>query len=208
MKRVVIQGQVRDTGGSRAAYRLRKQGWIPANLYGHGLDNVHFQIRAEEISKALYDGHHMITLEMDGSEGTGLVKEIQFDAMGEKILHVDFARVDLEEIIETTVTMELFGNPKGLAAGGILEVPHHELMVRGRARDIPESIRLEVGELLISDSIRVRDVNFPEGVEALLDAEEPVVIIQLPRGTEVAEKEAEEPEIIDESKKEEKKEPE
>ncbi len=131
MKRVTLKGLLREGTGARAVSRIRGEGWVPANLYGHGEGNVHFQLRETEVAKALEQGHHMITLELPGSQDHGLLKEVQYDHLGERILHLDFARISLDEVIETSVPLHVHGTPKGVTTGGILDILHHEIPLRG-----------------------------------------------------------------------------
>ncbi|MFQ5653918.1 MAG: 50S ribosomal protein L25 [Planctomycetota bacterium] len=187
MERIVLKGCLRRPKGSREAQRLRKQGWVPANLYGHGEANVSFQVPEEEVRNLVDEGHHLLSIDLDGKVDQGLMKELQFDAYGEKIIHIDFARISLEEVVETSVPVETFGVPKGLTAGGTLDVIHHELVLRGKARDIPEHLPVEIGALHVGESVRVRELALPEGIEAVLGPEEAIVIIHAPKGRELPE---------------------
>lgn len=201
----VLKGMLRAHTGTRAAMKLRREGWVPATLYGHGEANQHIQLREDDIAQLLHDGHHMMSLELEGTQRHSLIKEIQFDTLGEHVIHVDLARVDLDEVVTTSVPLHIHGSPKGVAAGGILDITHHELPIRGRVMVLPEFIDVEIGELLIGQSIRAKELKLPQGVAVVLDDEEPIVIVHMPR-VEAAPAPAEvvaEPEVVGAKKPEE-----
>lgn len=151
---------------------------MPGNVYGHGEANLHFEMRHEDIVRHLGAEHQLLNLEIDGQRTRGLLKEIQYDALGERVVHVDLQRISLDEVIETSVVVHLMGNAKGVAAGGVLDLPRHELPVRGKPTDLPERIEIEVTGLGIGDMVRAGDLQLPDGVEMLLQPEEPVVMVQ------------------------------
>lgn len=173
MERVTLEARKRTESGSADARRQRREGWVPANMYGHGEANVSFLIRHEEIHRAVHAEHHLMTIDLGGTTESGLLKEIQFDTFGDRILHADFARVSLDEVVETTVAIHVAGAPKT----GTLDVAHHELTLRGKARDLPESVEVDVTSLAVGEAIRVKDLSLPDGVAALLDGEEAVIAI-------------------------------
>ena len=198
MEDTVLNAKAREGTGTRAARRFRADGWVPANLYGHGEANRHFLVREDELESAIRDGHSMVTIDLDGQSGRGLLKEIQYDTFGRRIIHVDFARISLEQVVETSVPLNIVGNAKGVGAGGILDVPRKELPLKGRAMDLPESIELDVSDMGLAAAIRAKDLELPEGVEVLLGADQPIVIVQPPRGMDVdtSEEGPSEPEVI------------
>ncbi len=177
----VLKGETRAGLGGRATGRLRREGWVPAVLYGHGEENVHFRVREDDITQLIQEGHHMMSLDLGGQASHSLLKDIQFDTLGERVIHVDFARVDLDEVVTTSVPLRIHGSPKGVAAGGVLDVAHHELEIRGKVLALPEYLEVEIGELLIGQSVRARELVLPSGVTVLLDPEDPVVLVHAPK---------------------------
>jgi large subunit ribosomal protein L25 len=101
-----------------------------------------------------------------------LVREVQWDHLGNEIIHLDFSRVSADESIETEVRIELHGTPPGLAEGGILEQLAHSMKVTCRAGSIPDVLRVEVGGLHINEAVHVRDLVVPEGVTLGVDPEQ------------------------------------
>jgi ribosomal protein bL25 (Ctc-form) len=107
--------------GSRANKRLRDSGFIPGVIYGHKEAVVPVTLPKKEVVNHLHHGTHLFDLSLDGKNEKVLVKEVQYDHLGMEVLHVDFARVSLDERVEVTVPLELKGEPKGEADGGVLQ---------------------------------------------------------------------------------------
>ena len=176
MEQIVLKGEKRTGNGTADARRMRLNGFVTGNLYGHGESNVSFMVSHAELHKLVYGGHHLLNLEIEGVQEVGIMKELQFDTYGDRITHVDFLRVSLDEVIEASVEVRPIGMAKGVASGGTLDIVHHSLAIRGKARDLPEHIDLEVDHLEIGDAIRAREVVLPAGVEVLLGDEEAIII--------------------------------
>jgi len=177
MEQTVLKGKPRTGNGSADARRMRLEGYATGNIYGHGKPNVSFMVEQMALNKLVHAGQHLLQLEIDGATEVGLMKELQFDLYGDRITHVDFIRVSMDEEIEANVEVRTVGVAKGVGSGGILDVARHELPLRGKARDLPEHLDLDVEALMIGDSIRVGDLSLPAGVVCLLDGEEAVVIV-------------------------------
>jgi large subunit ribosomal protein L25 len=202
---VTLMAERRQSRGSQAARPLRRTGKVPGVLYGHKEENISLAVSAEELTWAVRHGARVIDLQADGKTEKALIREIQFDHLGMEILHVDFARVSADERIQIEVRIELRGTAPGVTAGGLLEQPLHNLEIECPALSVPESIRVNVGELQIDGSIHVRDLKLPEGVTALTDADAVVVHVVAPAAEPEAAAAAEqaEPEVIGRQAKEE-----
>jgi large subunit ribosomal protein L25 len=206
---VALAAKSRTENGSQAARKLRRSGRIPAVLYGHKEDTVHLSVDLDEIVKALRHGARVVDLKTEGGKDEkALIRDLQWDHLGKSLLHVDFARVSLDERIHVTVRLELRGVAPGVNAGGVLDQPLHELEVECLAISIPETIRVNIGELQMGGVIHVKDLTLPEGVTAQSDPDAIVVHVTLPE----AETEpgaipegggAAEPEVIGKAKEEE-----
>jgi len=171
--KLVTQG--REGRGSQKAKRLRRRGLVPAVLYGHGEGTISIALPGDELAKAIRTGAHIVTLQTDGKNQTALIKETQWDHLGKELMHVDFARVSADERVKVTVPLEVRGTAPGIAQGGVLDQPLHRLHVECPVVDIPASIRVNVGELLLGSAIHVRELTLPEGVKALDDPDVIVV---------------------------------
>lgn len=177
MEQIVLDAKKRTGKGSADARRLRLQGLATGNMYGHGEPNVSFTVEGLALNKLVHEGHHLLNLNIDGKSETGIMKELQFDLFGDNITHVDFLRVSLDEVIEANVEVRTIGTPKGVGSGGTLDIVHHEVPLKGKARDLPEHLDLEVEALAVGDAIRAGELKLPAGVECMLDAEEAIAIV-------------------------------
>ncbi len=202
MKTEALQTERRKETGTQASAKLRRQGRVPAVLYGHGGDNVLLSVDLHDLNMTLQHGTRMLDLLTDEATETVIVKEIQFDALGDEPIHVDFTRVAIDERIRLLVTVELAGTAQGAEAGGILDHPVKEIEIECLPTQIPESIRVSVRSMQIGDVITVGDLQIPEGVTVLTGPGQVVVIIHPPikpvEEEEVPEEEeaAVEPEVI------------
>jgi large subunit ribosomal protein L25 len=161
---VVLVAQARQGHGSRAARRLRKEGKVPAVVYGHGEGTVAVVLAADELAKAIRQGARVIDLKQGEKVQKALIRELQWDPFGQDILHADFARVSADERITLDVRVELRGTAPGVTAGGVLVQQIHNLHVECSVTNVPESIRVNVGELQLDQVLYVRDLALPEGV--------------------------------------------
>jgi large subunit ribosomal protein L25 len=189
--------------GSRANKRLRDKGMIPAVIYGHKEAVVPVTLPKKEVSHHLNHGVHVFDLGIGENKGESvLVKDIQWDHLGIEILHIDFARVSLDERVTVTVPIELKGEPKAaMDEGGVLTQVMGELEVECRVLDIPDVIRHNVSEMKLNDVLHVSDLKLPAGVVAKQDPGQIVASLRIiaeaaPEAAEAAEPGAAEPEVI------------
>jgi large subunit ribosomal protein L25 len=183
---VVLKTEPREGRGSQRAKRLRKQGFIPAVIYGHQEGTASLALGKEDLEKAVRHGARVVDLQTDGTVQKALIRDIQWDHLGHDILHVDFERVAADERISVTVPVQIRGTAAGAAGGGLLDQPLHTLLVECPAISVPDSIRVNISELQIGAAIYVRDLTLPEGVKVLTDPDAIVVQMSAP----VAEPEA------------------
>jgi large subunit ribosomal protein L25 len=160
--------------GTRACRRMRKAGFVPAVLYGHKETVVHLTIKPGEVLSAVKAGHKVVDLKGEVNE-SALVKKVQWDALGMDIVHVDFERVSLTELVQTKVAVELRGEAAGVKAGGVLHFITHELDIECPAGSIPEKIVVNVKELQLDGEIFARDVALPEGVKLAAHSDDVIV---------------------------------
>ena len=183
---MVLEAQPRTKHGSRHAEKLRKQGQVPAVLYGHKEATISLALDSDGLTKAIRKGARVLDLKTDGGTQKALISEIQWDHLGVELVHVDFKRVDVNERIHVSVPVELRGIAPGVTGGGVLEQPMHALHVECLAISIPQSIRVNIGELQIGGAIHVSELHLPEGVTALDDPESVVVTVKQPLVEEAA----------------------
>jgi len=200
---VVLQTKPRQSRGSKNARRTRKTGMVPGILYGHGEATLSVTLARDDLAKAIKHGARVVDLDQSGKLEKVLIREIQWDPLGHDILHVDFARVAADERITIDVRLELRGTAPGVTAGGSLDQPLHNLEIECLAISVPESIRVNIGELQIEDVIHVRDLVLPPGVTTKIDPDAvvvqvrpPVVEAEAPAAAAAATPEQAEPEVI------------
>src|SRR5256714_11174150 len=133
-----VTAKPRSELGTRANRRLRLSGLIPGVIYGHKEAVVPVTLPKKEVVNFLNRGTHLFEVGLDGKKETVLVKEVQYDHLGHEVLHVDFARVSLDEEVDVTVPLELKGEPKGEADGGVLQQILNELQVECLVTEIPD----------------------------------------------------------------------
>jgi large subunit ribosomal protein L25 len=186
--------------GSRANKRLRDAGFLPGVLYGHKEEVIPVTVGRKEIITHLNEGAHVFDLQLDGKAQKVLVKDIQYNHLGTEVIHVDFARVSLDEKVKITVPLELKGTPRGEADGGVLQQILAQLEIECLVTEIPDAIRHNVGEMALNDVLHVKEVHLPPGVRVLQDGELIVAtvkeIIEVVPTTAAPEGETAEPEVI------------
>ena len=169
-----LHAKVRSEVGSNAVKNVRKSGQIPAILYGHGLQNVNLSIPAEEIHAAIRHGSKMVDLKGELNE-SALLREVQWDSLGNDVLHIDLTRVSAEEMVRVTIPLVMRGEAPGSKEGGVTELVVHEIKVECPASQIPEKIEVRVHELYVGDSLKASEIALPSGAKLYSDADSIVV---------------------------------
>lgn len=194
----VIQATKRDSTGTAATRRLRRDGHVPAVLYGHGEANEHLAIPHAQVKGLLR--HHSRMVKLSGDvDTTALVSEMQWDALGIEVLHMDLIRVNLKEKVDVTVSVVLHGEAVGAREGGILLENVREVDIRCSAGSIPENLVLDVNDLHLGQNATASQLTLPEGVELVTDGDTVLAHVEAPRGEEESTDEAQlgaEPEVI------------
>ncbi len=203
-----IEAQKRTGKGSRAAARLRQEGLVPTNLYGHGQESTPLSVSQDVVRPLVYSGHKLVEIHCDGKVETALVREVQWDAFSKTITHVDFMRIDVNERVHTVVPVQLRGTAPGVLLGGILEQPVHSLHIEASAADVPDSIVIKIDQLQLGQSIHVRDLtDLPEGVTIKGAADQVIVHVVSPRAEDAKAVDANaaptQPEVVGKKKKDE-----
>jgi large subunit ribosomal protein L25 len=195
--RATLKVSQRDTFGSRATRRLRREGLVPGIVYGQGGEARPFQVPARELRTILAEGQTLLDLELDGSRAVPVViKEQQHHPVRGDVLHLDCLEVRLDEAIQSEVAIELEGADQapGVREGGVLEHVTREVTVEALPTEIPEQITVDVSQMEINDTISLASVAVPSGVKLMADELEEITIATLspPRVEEEPEPELEE----------------
>jgi large subunit ribosomal protein L25 len=191
-----VTAEPRSELGSRANKRLRDAGKLPGVIYGHKLAVVPITLPKKEVVKHLDKGAHLFALTVGGQAENVLVKDVQYDHLGMEVLHVDFTRVDLTERVEVTVPLELKGDPKGEAEGGVLTQVVSELEIECVVTDIPSAIVHNVSDMGLDSVLHLKDLALPAGAKAMQDPELILATVKELAEEEATEGETAEPEVI------------
>ena len=168
----------REQTGSLRMKRLRQAGKIPAVLYGHGQENLMLTVEAKELNRAIDHGSFVVQLKGAANEDA-LIKDVQWDAFGIDVLHVDLTRVNPNEKVEITVPVQLRGDAVGAHHGGTINFMQHELTIACPAKSVPDHIELHINELDVNQTITAGEVPLPEGFELAVDKNLPVVSCEI-----------------------------
>lgn len=178
--------------------RLRQSGVIPAVLYGHGEGTIMLSVNEADLGKVIEHGSHIVELTGVVKE-SALVKNIQWDAFGSSVLHLDLARVSATEEVQVNLPIELKGEAPGTHEGGVVKFQTHEITIACPANQLPDKIELRINDLQLDDLITAGDIELPPGVKLISPPEEPIVgcsvPVEMPEETEEV-AEGAEPEVI------------
>jgi len=187
---ISIRAPERTWQGTSSSKKLRRQGGIPAVVYGHNFSNKNLVLQGNEINKLFRPGHEdseeyrlyklLINTDDESAATMVMLKEIQRHPVTEEILHIDFFAVHMDEKIVAPVHVKIVGKAAGVKLGGILRHILREITVKSLPADIPPHIDVDVTNLEIGDSIHVRDLSLPETIQVLNDPDAPIVSILAP----------------------------
>jgi large subunit ribosomal protein L25 len=181
--------QTRAEVGRNAIKKVRKQGLIPGVIYGVGHEPINLEVNGRQLSTVLaHSSSENIQLELEIVDGENkrnslaMIQEVQHHPLQRRILHVDFHAVSATEKITAEVPIETTGEPVGVkTGGGLLEHVLRDLEVECLPGDLPERIQVDVTNLDVNQSIHVKDLQLPAGVEAITDGDLTVVAVSAPR---------------------------
>jgi large subunit ribosomal protein L25 len=177
----------RTAAGKGAAGRTRREGRVPAVVYGLGEENVSVSVPARELAHLLAGdagANTLFTLRLDGSNQLTLARQIQRHPVRGTLLHVDFVRVRADQTIQADVPVHLAGDAEGVSRGGVLEQSLHTVSVEAKPADIPNSLEVDISALEIGDGVYVSALVAPRGVVITNDPEELIAQISAPRVAE------------------------
>jgi large subunit ribosomal protein L25 len=201
MEFIQIEVKERPERGTRTSRRLRKEGTVPAVLYGLGRPNLALTIAGTELERFVRTGSRLVELKLQDKTRAAILREVQHDPVTDEVLHVDFVRVDKDAEIDDRVPLVYKGRPKGVATGGVFQAITNEISVRCRPLDLPRELVIEVTEMQLHDVIYAKDVRLPDGVRLLTPPEHLLCHVVTPKveappETAAAPAEGAEPELI------------
>ena len=189
MEQLKLTAETRHATGSGPSRRLRAQDKIPAVMYGHGSDPVSLTLDRLRFRAALNAAgpNAIITLEVEGRDHLTIVKDMQRDSIANRVTHVDFLLISLDERLVVDVPIRLVGEAAQAGReGAVVQQQLMSLHVESPAGVIPPTIDVDVAPLSLDSPIRVSDLSLPEGMESLLDGDTLAVIAQRTRAAVAA----------------------
>ncbi|MBM3257297.1 MAG: 50S ribosomal protein L25 [Candidatus Liptonbacteria bacterium] len=175
----------------RAVKALRKQGFIPAELYGHGIENVHLAVPAKEFNKVFREAgvNTVVQLVVGKEKRPALVQEVERDYLTDEVSHVDFYQVRMDQKIRAKVPLEFIGIAPGVRdKGGILNKSLSEIEVEALPGDLPHRLTADVSSLDdLNKTLYVKDLAIPAEVKVLVEGDTAVVTVMPPMAEEVKE---------------------
>ncbi|HUT08738.1 MAG TPA: 50S ribosomal protein L25 [Candidatus Latescibacteria bacterium] len=187
---VVIKSEQRQGLGSNAARRLRKQGFVPAVLYGESMESRALVVSKKDIVQILKleSGENTIfKVAVDTDMYDAMIKDLQIDPVTDELLHADLIRISMDKPVRVTVPIVHSGEPVGVKTeGGFVDFVTREVEVECLPRDIPESLSIDISELHIHQSIKAEGMAIPAGVKLITEPATVLVLVSLPHKEEEA----------------------
>lgn len=173
---------------------LRRQGWVPAVVYGPHLKSTPLAVEYKALERLIAEitRSTRIELEYDGERHFVFIKELQRDPISDEFLHVDFYAPEPGQIMTLDVPIRFVGTPAGVKAGGILEHVHEEIPVEGPLEAIPPYLEVDISGLGLDDALLVKDLPLPKGIRVLMSEDEAIVTVLPPKVLVTEEEAAEE----------------
>jgi large subunit ribosomal protein L25 len=184
MNEVTLSATKRDHSTKGDRHKLRREGYVPANVFGTGLQEpISLVVQKAELTRTLAKhANGVITLQVTGGESYSvMIDEIQREPIKGAFIHVDFHQIDLNQEINTKVRLDISADAAGVKDGGIQQILLYELEVRVLASNIPESIPVDMTNVGIGESVTVADLTLPEGVTTTVDGDTVIVTILAPQ---------------------------
>ena len=198
-EQIKLSAANRTEKGKGVAKRLRMEGKLPAVVYGHKTAPIALTIDAKQLLNLIVEGkseHKLFGLSIEGNgkplEKTVMIKELQIHPLKRNFLHVDFFEVAMDEEITLSLLIKLVGEAPGVEMGGMLQQVRREIEIKCLPSQIPDTVEIDVSALNIGDSVHLNDIQLPEGVKVLDDADLTIATVLAPTvEKEVAPEEAE-----------------
>jgi large subunit ribosomal protein L25 len=202
LERIELKAKIRTTVGNGPARVLRRDGKVPAVLYGPKTEPILLAVDTKDIELILKQGGVSQLLNLviqNGKEASkpAMIKELQVHPVSGKFLHIDFYEIDMERKIRVGVPVVTVGDSIGVELGGLLSIIRREIEVLCLPTEIPDAIEVDVTDLDVGDSVHVEEIQLPEGAEISADVNFTVITVLAPKVE--AEPEEEEEELEEEA---------
>ena len=169
MKHFELNGQIRQVGNKAVIKAFRKQGLVPCNLYGAGMENVLFTVSEKDLKGLLYTpASHIVDLNLDGKVYMAVLHELQFHPVTDACLHIDFLAVDEKKPVAIDVPLNLFGHPVGVQAGGKFTQLARKVRISALLENLPDQLDVDITPLGLDKRLTVGELKF-DGINILSD---------------------------------------
>ncbi len=187
METITVKGEKRDGLGKVATRNARKQGLIPAVIYG-GDSNVSFSTITKEVKPLIYTPEFKLAdVNVDGESHKCIVKDIQFHPVTDAIMHIDFLKLVDGHPIKVEVPVEFEGVSPGVKSGGKLIQQIRRIKIKTVPAKLIDKLSVNISELELGGAVRVRDISAVDGIEILVNEATPVATVEVPRALKSAE---------------------
>ena len=169
MKHFELNGQIRQVGNKAVIKAFRKQGLVPCNLYGAGMENVLFTVNEKDLKGLLYTpASYIVDLNLDGKVYMAVLHELQFHPVTDACLHIDFLAVDEKKPVAIDVPLNLFGHPVGVQAGGKFTQLARKVRISALLENLPDQLDVDITPLGLDKRLTVGELKF-DGINILSD---------------------------------------
>jgi large subunit ribosomal protein L25 len=187
---LLLSAETGRVEGTRSSRRLRREGRVPAVVYGLGADPVTVSIAWPDLRAALTTDagiNAIITLTIDGTDQLSVVKDLQRHPVRRDVIHVDFQRITAEQQIEADIPIVLIGEALEVTrANGMVDQSLYTLTVAAKPAELPDEIEVDISEMVLGDMIRVGDLVLPAGVSTSVDPDDAIANSLVTRSTREA----------------------
>jgi len=184
---LTLAAEARDRAGKGASRAVRREGRVPAVIYGNKEAALSIHVEEKLLTKMLHTGHFMnsvVEITVDGKTHRTLPRDVQFHPVNDRPIHVDFLRVSADSLITVNVPVRFENEAAspGLKRGGVLNIVRHEIEMKCPADAIPDDIVVDVTGFDVGDSIHISSVQLPKGVKPVIDRDFTIATIAAPSG--------------------------
>ena len=181
MENVAINGKARTEFGKKGSKAMRREGYVPSVLYG-GEEVIHFGVTPRSVKELVYTPDFKVAqVSVDGKTYSAILKDIQFHPLSDELLHLDFLELVPEKQVKVAVPVKFVGAAPGLKVGGKLMQALRRIKIKTTPEHLVDTLELDISKLELGQSIRVRDIKTPEGIEITSAPGTPVASIEVPR---------------------------
>lgn len=196
MQQIALSASRREATGKGAARQMRAGGSVPAIIYSSGKEAEKLSVPVKSLEKVIRDAagaNAFLALSVDdGEPRIALMKDVQTDHLGRKLIHVDFYEVTADQTLTLDIPLNYVGEAPGINQGGIVSVIHHTVTLAGTMKTLPEQLDIDISGLELDQSLNLEQLEIPEGVELITPMDTVLVTCALPKLVEEEEPEEEE----------------